>query len=147
MRKWITPLRIIFLIVIGILVLPLPYYIPRKPCFTLTVDCPGGWFFTQPLGFSLGQKFLDVNIKPTPIPSPSSVDQICAQVITPAKNPKTGECKEFGTPCDVPEGWKKVDSCENIKCGGFVGLKCLDGYRCDIKPGCHDCFGKCIKIN
>lgn len=31
----------------------------------------------------------------------------CIQVITPAKNPATGECREFATPCDVPEGWIK----------------------------------------
>ncbi len=36
---------------------------------------------------------------------------ICIQVITPAKNPETGECKEFPTPCDVPEGWIKVNAC------------------------------------
>ncbi|MBU4245782.1 MAG: hypothetical protein KKE71_01950 [Nanoarchaeota archaeon] len=36
----------------------------------------------------------------------------CAQVITPAKNQATGECKEFPTPCDVPSGWDKVDSCK-----------------------------------
>ncbi len=36
---------------------------------------------------------------------------ICIQVITPAKNPTTGECKEFPTPCDVPKGWTKVNAC------------------------------------
>lgn len=40
---------------------------------------------------------------------------LCIQVITPAKNPKTGECKYFPTPCDVPDHWEKVDSCEDIK--------------------------------
>lgn len=35
----------------------------------------------------------------------------CIQVITPAKDPKTGQCKEFPTPCDVPEGWETLDSC------------------------------------
>lgn len=35
----------------------------------------------------------------------------CAQVITPAKNPQTGQCMEFPTPCDVPADWEKVDSC------------------------------------
>lgn len=36
-------------------------------------------------------------------------DQImCIQVITPAKNPKTGEIKEFSTPCDVPSGWEVI---------------------------------------
>lgn len=34
---------------------------------------------------------------------------MCAQVITPARNPETGEIKEFGTPCDVPEGWDTLE--------------------------------------
>ncbi len=37
--------------------------------------------------------------------------RVCTQVITPAKNETTGECKEFPTPCDVPDGWEKVRSC------------------------------------
>lgn len=32
--------------------------------------------------------------------------EVCIQVITYAKNPKTGEVKSFPTPCDVPEGWE-----------------------------------------
>ncbi len=39
--------------------------------------------------------------------------QVCAQVITPARNTATGECKEFPTPCDVPSGWEKVESCKS----------------------------------
>ena len=35
----------------------------------------------------------------------------CIQVITPAVNPLTGECREFPTPCAVPPGWIKVSSC------------------------------------
>ena len=34
----------------------------------------------------------------------------CIQVITPARNPETGEVKEFSTPCDIPEGWEQVDT-------------------------------------
>lgn len=34
--------------------------------------------------------------------------QICIQVITRAKNPKTGEVRDFTTPCDVPEGWEII---------------------------------------
>ena len=34
--------------------------------------------------------------------------EICIQVITPARNPETGELKEFPTPCDVPEGWEEI---------------------------------------
>lgn len=36
---------------------------------------------------------------------------VCIQVITPAMNPETKECKEFSTPCDIPKGWKKVGNC------------------------------------
>lgn len=38
-------------------------------------------------------------------------NQVCIQVITPAKNLQTGECKDFPTPCDVPAGWEKIESC------------------------------------
>lgn len=36
---------------------------------------------------------------------------VCIQVITPARDTKTGECREFPTPCDIPNGWEKVSSC------------------------------------
>ncbi|MFA4890482.1 MAG: hypothetical protein WC587_02525 [Candidatus Paceibacterota bacterium] len=36
---------------------------------------------------------------------------ICVQIITPAKNFTTGECREFPTPCDVPNDWEEVQSC------------------------------------
>ena len=36
--------------------------------------------------------------------------QICIQVITPARNPQTGEVKEFPTPCDVPDGWIEMNT-------------------------------------
>lgn len=36
---------------------------------------------------------------------------VCIQVITPAQNPQTGECKNFPTPCDVSTGWQKVEKC------------------------------------
>lgn len=34
--------------------------------------------------------------------------QVCIQVITPARNPETGETRDFPTPCDVPSGWTVV---------------------------------------
>lgn len=40
--------------------------------------------------------------------------KICADVITKAKNPTTGEIKEFPTPCDVPEGWEIVKNEEKM---------------------------------
>lgn len=33
-------------------------------------------------------------------------DEFCIQVITPALNTDTGECRTFMTPCDVPSGWQ-----------------------------------------
>ncbi|MBI4174390.1 MAG: PGF-pre-PGF domain-containing protein, partial [Candidatus Aenigmarchaeota archaeon] len=36
-------------------------------------------------------------------------ERICIQVITPAT--KGDECVEYPTPCDVPEGWTKVNEC------------------------------------
>jgi hypothetical protein len=47
----------------------------------------------------------------SPAASASPVGQTCVQVITPALNPQTGACQEFPTPCDVPSGWTRVDSC------------------------------------
>ena len=38
----------------------------------------------------------------------SVIPSKCVEVITPAKNPTTGECKNFLTPCDVPIGWEKI---------------------------------------
>ena len=34
--------------------------------------------------------------------------ELCIQVVTEARNPKTGEVKTFGTPCDVPKGWEEI---------------------------------------
>jgi len=47
--------------------------------------------------------------------APSAMPQpvVCAQVITPAKDPVSGKCKNFPTACDVPSGWQKVEECEN----------------------------------
>lgn len=36
-------------------------------------------------------------------------DTLCIQVITKARNIQTGEIKDFPTPCDVPDGWEKID--------------------------------------
>lgn len=34
----------------------------------------------------------------------------CIQVIQRARNPQTGEERDFPTPCDVPQGWELVES-------------------------------------
>ncbi len=43
---------------------------------------------------------------------------VCIQVITTARNPETGEIRDFPTPCDVPEDWEKVDSGSRLNGGG-----------------------------
>lgn len=39
---------------------------------------------------------------------PNDDGTFCAQVITQARNPQTGEVKDFPTPCDVPNGWEMM---------------------------------------
>lgn len=46
---------------------------------------------------------------PSLSPFPSPTYEFCIQVITRARNPETGEERDFPTPCDVPEGWQKID--------------------------------------
>lgn len=41
--------------------------------------------------------------------------EVCIQIITPAKNPETGECRNFRTPCDVPAGWEKTAACNILQ--------------------------------
>lgn len=54
-----------------------------------------------------GRHFVE-KVENPPFP-PKDGGQTCIQVITPAKNPQTGEIVEFPTPCDVLEGWEKVN--------------------------------------
>ncbi|OGN13950.1 MAG: hypothetical protein A3J47_02240 [Candidatus Yanofskybacteria bacterium RIFCSPHIGHO2_02_FULL_43_22] len=48
--------------------------------------------------------------KVLPLVLKNNGDEVCIQVITPARNPETGEVKEFPTPCDVPKGWEITQS-------------------------------------
>lgn len=41
---------------------------------------------------------------------PADDPTICAQVITPARDPASGDIREFPTPCDVPEGWEVIQN-------------------------------------
>lgn len=40
-------------------------------------------------------------------------NNVCAQVITKAKNPISGVIREFSNPCKVPIGWEKIQQ-ENL---------------------------------
>lgn len=85
---------------------------------------PDGRTFTQEINQIVPTSSATPSLLPSPKPSPSLLissprpkfsppieDNVCITIITPAKNPATGECREFPTPCDVPEGWEKVDQC------------------------------------
>jgi hypothetical protein len=53
-------------------------------------------------------------VKTVPTLQPDNNDDaFCIQVITPARNPATGEIRDFPTPCDVPEGWIPVSNINN----------------------------------
>ncbi len=60
-----------------------------------------------------------------------TITPICIQVITYAKNPLTGECKQYSTPCDVPAGWTVVNSCSTCTNECILGSrKCSgNGYQ------------------
>lgn len=47
----------------------------------------------------------------TSVPVEALPAQACIQVIAPARNPLTNECRNFPTPCDVPEGWVQSSAC------------------------------------
>ncbi|MGC9031348.1 MAG: DUF5666 domain-containing protein [Minisyncoccia bacterium] len=70
-------------------------------------------YFILPFIFSLVLVFF-VKAQETTTSDQLNKNVICIQVITPARNLQTGECREFPTPCDVPEGWERVKSCNLI---------------------------------
>jgi tetratricopeptide (TPR) repeat protein len=45
------------------------------------------------------------------VPGPRRDPGFCIQRIAYALDPATGECRQFPTPCDIPEGWTEVESC------------------------------------
>lgn len=57
----------------------------------------------------------------TAFPQPSP--QICIQVITPARDPVSGACRDFPTPCDVPAGWERVDRCAAMEPSSALPLR------------------------
>jgi hypothetical protein len=50
-------------------------------------------------------------------PPPRQSDKICPQVVVWAKNPQTGACCQYGTPCNAPEGWKTYHSDAECRAG------------------------------
>jgi hypothetical protein len=60
------------------------------------------WTCEEGLECIYGPKGSDVGTCAKPNPNKNGV---CVQVITFAKDPRTGACWQFPTPCDVPVGW------------------------------------------
>ncbi|MEK7630231.1 MAG: hypothetical protein AAB432_02525 [Patescibacteria group bacterium] len=67
---------------------------------------------TEGLGEAMRSCYGKFTSGSNPKPPTQDSGQICVQVITPAKNQITGECKQFSTPCEVPVGWLRVPACE-----------------------------------
>jgi hypothetical protein len=58
--------------------------------------------------FIIGSGYLGT--KPATVaPADTKPDtSLCTQVITSARNPVTGQIKEYPTPCDVPPTWEVI---------------------------------------
>ena len=45
----------------------------------------------------------------------ASPPMVCLQVLAPARNPLTNECRVFASPCGVPDGWIPTASCPSAQ--------------------------------
>ncbi len=48
-------------------------------------------------------------------PAASGGAQVCAQVIVWSKDPASGTCCQYSTPCDAPKGWKQFGNSATCK--------------------------------
>ncbi len=52
-------------------------------------------------------------------PKPRDYQGMCAQVITWARNPDTGTCCQYGSPCEAPQNWQTFTSeADCVQAGG-----------------------------
>ncbi|QDG50376.1 hypothetical protein FIV42_06400 [Persicimonas caeni] len=51
-------------------------------------------------------------------PQPRQAQGMCAQVITWAKNPDTGACCQYATPCEAPQNWQTFNNEQNCQQAG-----------------------------
>ena len=73
--------------------------------FPTPCDVPEGWETTYENPDTVG---VDENDQEKPAGA-NDDGTLCAQVVTRAQNPVTGNWFEFPTPCDVPDGWKTAE--------------------------------------
>ena len=71
--------------------------------------------------------------------APKEIPEVCIQVITPAVDPNTDECKEFPTPCDVPAGWSKIDKCSVASPTPAEKFACCNQEACKLMAY-EECF-------
>lgn len=79
-----------------------------------------------------------------PISAPGTDDELCAAVIRYARPSSGGDCQQFATPCDVPEGY--VVCCGGLGFGGCLEQgQCVDDPTdtCNPAQGGKDCTGIC----
>lgn len=79
-------------------------------------------FLSQPDATSKFESYAKdcLSIAPPPLPAPSGVGAPtssvgatnCPQILTPARDPATGYCKVFVTPCNIPLSWVRVERCD-----------------------------------
>lgn len=73
-------------------------------------------------------------------PAPAQTGQICVETITWAKDPQTGDCCYYSTPCQAPQGWVKYNS--ESDCAASVANKCGNGV-CDADEDVVSCAIDC----
>ncbi|OQW92587.1 MAG: hypothetical protein BWK78_01260 [Thiotrichaceae bacterium IS1] len=62
----------------------------------------------------------DSSVRADTSPTTTDTKEVCEQVITYGKNPKTEEWEEFPTPCEVPDGWEKSQTKPDTGTSGSV---------------------------
>ncbi|MBM3257576.1 MAG: hypothetical protein FJY98_04665 [Candidatus Liptonbacteria bacterium] len=92
---------------------PITLWFGENPDRTIIVLRNAEYLFPEPVGVYLAPGVHTLRGTPRQGPeiwvvASSTKGMVCIQVITKARDPRTGETKEFPTPCDVPQGWEVV---------------------------------------
>ncbi len=69
--------------------------------------------------------------------------EVCPAVVVSARPPEGGDCRNFGDPCQVPDGYVYCCNVENEFCSG--NERCVDDPKdtCDPSVGEIKCQGIC----
>ncbi len=84
-----------------------------ETCTTCTCDDAGAWICKP-------DEVCPILNCPEPRDIPDGLDCVAAEAI--AKNPETGQCCTYGTPCAVPDGWDYYDT--EAECAAASPLAC-----------------------